>query len=143
MRVGSTASLQGRTHEWRSALDRAVNSQFPAGARGHGRSLMREHGCQPTSVGLMRACGTLGIQYALTSLNNPQGHAATERLMRTLKEECLWRREWTGPFAMVESLEQWIADDNAHDLHSALGYKTPRQVERGYQGGRSTPFAHA
>jgi transposase InsO family protein len=45
--------------------------------------------------------------------------------------------------SMVESLERWIADYNEHYLHSALGYKTPRQFERDYHCGRSTQFARA
>jgi hypothetical protein len=37
----------------------------------------------------MQACGTLEIQQAFTSYNNPKGNADTERVMRTLKEKCL------------------------------------------------------
>jgi putative transposase len=57
-----------------------------------------DNGCQPTSVAFMRACSTLGIHQAFTSDNNPKGNADTERVMRTLKEECLWLQEWTSPF---------------------------------------------
>jgi putative transposase len=49
----------------------------------------------------MRACGTLGIQQAFTSYNNPKGNADTERVIRTLKEECLWLHEWTCPFTLA------------------------------------------
>ncbi len=91
--VGYAAGMRCRTHEWLSALDMAVNSQFPEGARGHGLSLVSDNGCQPTSVVIMRACATLGIQQTFTSFNNPKGNADTERLTRTLNEECLWLRE--------------------------------------------------
>jgi hypothetical protein len=40
----------------------------------------------------------LGIQQACTSDHNPKGNAATERVIRTLTEACLWLHEWTGPF---------------------------------------------
>ena len=52
--------------------------------------------------------------------------------MRTLKEECLWLHEWTCPFTLARALEKWIDDYNEHYLHSALGYKPPRQFEREY-----------
>ena len=52
-------------------------------------------------MALLRACGALGIQQACTSLNSPKGQAETARLMRLLKEECLWRSDWTYPFEMV------------------------------------------
>jgi putative transposase len=130
--VGYDAGLPGRAQQWRSAMDMAVNRQFPDGVREKGRSLMRDNGCQPTSVAFMQACSTLAIHQAFTSDNTPKGHADTERGVRTLKEEGLWRQEWPCPFILASALASWIADDNEHYLHSALGYKTPRQFAREY-----------
>jgi transposase InsO family protein len=121
----------------------AVNQQFPDGARGQGLSLMSDNGCQPTAVAFMEACRTLGIHQTFTSYNNPKGNADTERVMRTLKEECLWPQEWTCPFALMTALERWIADYNEHYLHSALGYKPPRQFEREYHASHNPPFVAA
>ena|SRR5918996_4933818 len=108
----------------------AVNRPFPDGAQGQGVALMSENGCQPTSLAFMRACATVEIHQACTSDNNPKGNADTERCMRTLKEACLWLHEWRCPFALASALAAWIDDDHEHYLHSALGYKTPRQFER-------------
>jgi hypothetical protein len=80
---------------------------------------MSAHGGQPTSVAFMKACSPLGSHQAFTSDHNPQGHADTERGIRTLKEACLWLREWTCPFALVSALEAWIDDNKAHSLHFA------------------------
>jgi putative transposase len=91
----------------------------------------------------MQACRLLGIEQAFTSYNNSKGNADTERMMRTLKEECLWLHEWTCPVILAGALERWIADDNEHYLHSALGYKAPRQFERAYHTSHSTQFAVA
>jgi putative transposase len=118
----------------------AVTRQFPAGARGQGVALMRDHGCQPTSTAFLQACGTLGIQQAFTSDNNPKGQADTERVMRTRTEACLWRQEWTCPFALMTALASGIATSNAHYLHSALGYKPPRQCARTYYISHGTHF---
>ena len=104
---------------------------------------MSDHGCQPSSTAFMRACGILEIQQAFTSDNNPKGNADTERVMRTLKEECLWLQEWTCPFALIMALERGMATDNEHYLHSALGYQTPRQFEQDYHTRHSTQFAVA
>jgi putative transposase len=141
--VGYYAGVPCTARHWLEALDMAVNRQFPEGSRGQGVSLMSDNGCQPTSLAFMRACTTLEIQQAFTSYNNPKGNADTERLMRTLKEECLWLTEWTGPFALIKALEAWITDYNEHDLHSALGYKPPRQFEWDYYTRHSTPFVAA
>lgn len=130
--MGYHAGLQCRAQQWLAALDMAVNRQFPAGVREQGLSLMSDNGCQPTSAAFMQACSTLGIHQAFTSDNNPKGHADTERVVRTVKEECLWLQEWTCPFTLARALATWIDDYNEHYLHSALGYKTPRQCEREY-----------
>ena len=140
---GHSAGLQCRAQHWLVALDRAVSRQFPAGAHGQGLALMSANGCQPTSVAFLKACSTLGIQQAFTSDNNPQGNADTERLMRTLTEECLWRKEWPCPLERMRALEDWITDDHAHDSHSALGYKPPRQFERHYHLSHGTQFTAA
>jgi putative transposase len=85
---------------------------------------MRDNGCQLTSLTFMQACSTLGIQQAFTSDNNPQGHADTERVMRTFKEACLWLQKWTSPC----TLQVWIADDNEHYWRSSFGYLSPTAV---------------
>jgi hypothetical protein len=59
---------------------------------------MSDNGCQPTALAFMKACSTLGIQPAFTSDNNAKGNAVTERVMRTLTEECLWLSEWSSPW---------------------------------------------
>jgi len=141
--VGHYAGMHGQAQHGLVALDKAVNSQFPAGARGQSLSLRSDNGCQPTSTAVMRACGTLGIPQALTSDNHPTGNADTERVMRTLTEECLWLTEWTCPCELITALDVWIADYNAHDLHSALGYTPPRQFERAYHRRHSPQFAVA
>jgi putative transposase len=141
--VGHYAGLRCTAQHWLLALDMAVNRQFPHGALEQTLSLTSDNGCQPTSTAFMRACGTLGIQQAFTSDNNPKGHADTERVMRTLKKECLWLKEWACPSELIQALEPWIADDNEHYLHSALGYQPTRQFERDYYASHSTPFVAA
>ena len=141
--VGYYAGRPCTSRHGLEALDLAVNRQCPNGARGHGISLMSDNGCQPTSLAFMQACHSLGIDQAFTSYNNPKGNADTERVMRTLKEECLWLTEWGSPCELIGALEAWIAYDNEHYLHSSLGYKTPQQFERDYYSSHSTPFVAA
>ena len=128
--VGYYAGVQSKSSHWLAALNMAVNRQFLDGVRGHEIHLMSDNGCQPTSKSFMEACAIMGIQQAFTSYNNPRGNADTERMMRTLKEECAWLREWTSPFEFVKELENWIENKyNSGYLHSTLGRKTPEQFE--------------
>jgi transposase InsO family protein len=124
-------------------LEQAVQRQCPEGVQGQGLSLMSDNGCQPTSVSFMKACATLGITQACTSYNNPKGNADTERLMRTLKEELLGLREWTSPLERERALAAWVDWSNTRYLHSALGYRTPCQVEQEYLASHGTQFVAA
>ena len=91
--AGYDAALRCTSKQWLEALDMTVNGPFPNGARGQGLALMRDNGCQPTTLAFMEACSPLRIHQAFTRYSNPQGNADTERFMRTLKEECLWLQE--------------------------------------------------
>jgi putative transposase len=141
--VGDYAGPPCTARHGLAALAMAVHQQCPNGARGRGISLLSDHGGQPTSRAFMQACQTRGIPQAFTRDNNPKGNAETERLMRTLTEECRWLTEGRSPAELLRALEVWIDYDNGHYWHASLGYKTPKQVEQEYQQRHSTPFVAA
>lgn len=126
--VGYHIGYQSKSSHWLSALDMALQANFPDGVRGHNLNLMSDNGCQPTSKSFMEACKQLEINHVLTSYNNPKGNADTERMMRTMKEECLWLTEWENLSEIERKLPQWIEKYNAEYLHSTLGWKTPNEV---------------
>ena len=130
--VGYYAGVQCTTRHWLEALDMGVNNQFKTGARDQGLHLMSDNGCQPTAVSFMQSCRALGIDQAFTSYNNPKGNADTERLIRTLKEECLWLREWENLFELADELKNWTEYYNQSYLTPSLA--TPRtRVPRLFQ----------
>jgi len=120
------------------ALERGLNRQFPDGVRGHNLHLMSDNGSQPTSLRFMRACSSLKVDQAFTSYNNPKGNADTERMMRTLKEELFWLREWPNENELTKELDNWIEYYNENYLRSALGYRPPNQAEKNYNLSRDT-----
>jgi len=127
--VGHYAGLQSKSWHWLLALNKGVNRQFLDGARGKGVQMMSDNGSQPTSCGFMQACAALEIKQAFTCYNNPKGNADTERVMRTLKEELIWLREWDNPVQLCEALDAWVEDYNQNYLHSTLGYMPPNKFE--------------
>jgi putative transposase len=68
----------------------------------------------------MKACREMVISQGFTSYNNPRGNADTERVIKTIKEELLWLKEWTSPFELAEAVGRWIGGYNWSYLHSAL-----------------------
>lgn len=129
--VGCSMSARSRTADWLAALEQAVNARFPQGARqesdGRHLHLITDNGCQPTSQSFMKNCATLGIKQIFTTWCNPKGNADTERVIRTLKEDLVWTRDWDNPFAFETALGNWIESYNSDFPHQALNYLTPEQ----------------
>ena len=130
--VGHYSGKQARTKEWLEALNKALNREYPRGVRGNSLKLISDNGSQPTSLTFMKTCSTLEIKQIFTSYNNPKGNADTERMIRTMKEEIFWLREWENERELSLELDKWIQYYNKNYLHSALGYKTPIQAEVEY-----------
>ncbi len=130
--VGHFCGEQSKSWHWLAALNKAVNRQFPEGIRQMETqlNLMSDNGSQPTSRSFMETCAGLGIKQAFTAYNNPKGNADTERMMRTLKEELCWQREWQWVNQLKTALDTFVEDFNESYLHSALGYKTPNSFEQ-------------
>ena len=80
----------------------------------------------------MKACSNLEVWQVFTSYNNPKGNADTERMIRTIKEELFWLREWESESELSLELYKWVEYYNHSYLHSALGYRTPIQAEEEY-----------
>lgn len=130
--VGHYSGKQARTSEWLETLEKGLNREFTRGVRGQGLKLMSDNGSQPTSLSFMKACSNLEVEQVFTSYDNPKGNADTERMIRTMKEELFWLREWDHERELAHELEKWVKYYNRNYLHSAHGYKTPVQVEREY-----------
>ncbi len=130
--LGAKVFERSRAIDWLEAVNQAVCRQFPRGileAENLELNLMSDNGSQPTSLTFMRECRALGIKQAFTAYNNPKGNADTERLIRTIKEELCWLREWSSVEELKIEMENFVEYFNANYLHSAIGYKTPNAYE--------------
>jgi transposase InsO family protein len=130
--VGHYRGTRATSREWLEALENGINREFTGGVRGQGLKLMSDNGSQPTSLSFMKACSNLDVEQVFTSYNNPKGNADTERMIRTMKEELFWLREWESERELSRELDKWVEYYNRNYLHSALGYRTPVQVEVEY-----------
>ena len=134
--VGYSLSHTSKTIDWLNALNSAINNQFPLGIKdtlkNNALFLVSDNGSQPTSLRFIKACKELCIKQIFTSYNNPKGNADTERVIRTLKEDLIWTREFTSFGELEQALERWIHNYNTVYPHSSLNYKTPLQFEEDY-----------
>lgn len=132
--IGHYVSLTSKTTDWLQALNMAINVRFPDGilSKKGKPKLISDNGCQPTSELFMKTCSELNIKQIFTTFNNPKGNADTERVFRTMKEDCIWIHEWQDPFQFQSDLDTWIQRYNTDFPHQSLGYKTPDQFMRLY-----------
>jgi transposase InsO family protein len=130
--AGYPISTKSRTEDWLDALNDACNKQFSQGMHTKPEELylVSDNGSQPTSKKYMQACSILEIKQIFASYNNPKGNADTERLMRTIKEDFIWVREFSSPIEFTEAFKIWVERYNNDYPHSSLGYQTPCQFEK-------------
>ena len=109
--LGAFVADRSRAREWLEAVNQAVCRQFGEGIREAENlelNLMSDNGSQPTSLTFMRECRALGIKQAFTAYANPKGNADTERLIRTVKEELCWLREWSSVEELKIEVEKFV-----------------------------------
>jgi transposase InsO family protein len=130
--VGYSISTKSRTEDWLDALNDACNKQFPAGITSKPEELylISDNGSQPTSKKYMQACSVLEIKQIFASYSNPKGNADTERVMRTIKEDFTWVREFSNLVEFTEAFKLWVEAYNNDYPHSSLSYLTPCQFEK-------------
>jgi len=71
----------------------------------------------------MKAFFNLEAEQVFTSYNSPKGNAGTERMIRTMKEELFWLREWENERELSVELDNWVEYYNRSYLHSTFGYR--------------------
>jgi len=130
--IGYSLKMRSKVDDWLEALNNAVNNQFPQGAltKQEELFLISDNGSQPTSTKFIQTCSILEIKQIFTCYDNPKGNADAERVIRTMKEDLIWLKEWQTPFEFEEDLRNWISCYNHDYPHSSLGYKTPVQFEK-------------
>lgn len=130
--VGYHLSLTSRTVDWEIALNLGLNNQFPAGIKDiqNNLCLVSDNGSQPTSIRFMKTCKDLNIKQIFTSYNNPKGNADTERVIRTLKEDLIWIKEFNCFIQLEEELKTWVFNYNNIYPHSSINYKSLVEFEK-------------
>ena len=139
--VGFDVNIRCKSDRWKKALQMAVNIACPNGSREYEINLMSDNGCQPTSIAFMNECATLKINQAFTSYGNPKGNADTERVIGTLKEECIWINEWETFGEVVDGIKKGIQEYNEDHIHSTLDYLSPNEFEKKLEMENSTQHA--
>jgi putative transposase len=125
------------------ALDTTLTTQLPLRAlqmaiqrRQPSASLLHhsDRGCQYTSAEYRGALADLGVEVSMSRKGNCWDNAVAESFFATLKKELVYRRSWSTRGELRAAVFNYIeVFYNRRRLHSAIGYKTPAQLETEYR----------
>jgi transposase InsO family protein len=130
--VGYSISTHSKAKDWLDAVNMACDQQYPDGILRKDQELflISDNGSQPASLAFMKACSVMEIKQIFASYSNPRGNADTERVIKTIKHDFIWVREFKSPSEFIEQFGLWVERYNTDRPHSTLGYRTPCDFEK-------------
>lgn len=128
--VGIHASRDATRFEALEPLRQGVRTYFGSYGRdvARGLKLRHDHGSQYVSDAFQGELIFLGIESSPAFVRSPEGNGCAERIIRTLKEQLLWVRNFRTVEELRLALLEWAALYNTRWLIGRHGYKTPAQM---------------
>lgn len=104
--------------------------------------LRSDHGPQYTGSDCEELVDEWSIDHTFAPVGRPTGNAVVERVIRTMKEEEVWLRDWESADELRDALMAWMHKYNTERPHMALSYLTPHEY-REQKLGTGCDFAAA
>ncbi len=92
-----------------------------------GVELHSDHGPQYTGAGCAALVAHWDLTHTFAAVGRPTGNAVVERLIRPMKEEVVWVRDWESADELREALAAWMIRYNTTRPHQALDWQTPAE----------------
>lgn len=127
--LGWRLSPSGNAKSAEAALEEALISRY--GTLGKARdpiTLRSDNGLVFTSKHYTRTVYQYGLKQEFIRPHTPQQNGMVERLIRTIKEQCLWLHNFQSLDEARQTLGAWFKYYNEQRPHQALGMKTPSMV---------------
>ncbi len=127
--LGWHLSKSGKSRTAEAALEQPLISRY--GSLGVARDdilLRSDSGLVFTSRSYRRLVRSYCIRQEFITPHTPQQNGMVERLIRTLKEQCVHRHRFETIQHATRVLADWITFYNAQRPHQALGMKTPAEA---------------
>jgi len=111
----------------RAALGAAFGD--PSGVP-EGLELRTDHGPQYTGADCDELIRHWRLEHTYAPIGRPTGNSVVERVIRTMKEELLWLRDWNDADEIRRELDRWRRAYNERRPHQALAWRTPTEVRQ-------------
>jgi len=127
--LGWHLSRSGKSTTAASALEQALINRYGTLGRVPTPFLLRsDNGLVFTSRNYTRQVRSYGLRQEFITPHCPQQNGMVERLIRTLKEQCVHRHRFETLQHAMRVIGDWIHFYNHRRPHQALGMKTPAEA---------------
>nr|UPH34226.1 transposase [uncultured bacterium] len=127
--LGWQLSRSGKATTASAALEQALISRFGTLGRVREPFLLRsDNGLVFTSRNYTRLVRSYGLRQEFITPHCPQQNGMIERVIRTLKEQCVHRHRFETQQHAMRVIGDWIQFYNHRRPHQALGMKTPAEA---------------
>jgi len=127
--LGWHLSRSGKSKTAEAALEQALITRFRTlGKVGQSFLLRSDNGLVFTSRSYTALVKSYGLQQEFITPYTPQQNGLVERLIRTLKEQCVHRHRFETLQHASRVIGDWINFYNQKRPHQALGMKTPAEA---------------
>jgi putative transposase len=99
-----------------------------------GVELRSDHGPQYTGADCASLVEQWGLEHTYAPVGRPTGNAVVERVIRTLKEEVVWLRDWNDIDELRAAIDAWVRRYNERRPHQSLDWKTPAEYRAEHLG---------
>lgn len=127
--LGWHLSRSGKSKTAESALEQALIARFGTLGRVEAPFLLRsDNGLVFTSHSYTKLVRGYGLKQEFITPHCPEQNGMIERVIRTLKEQCVHRYRFETLQHASRAIGDWIAFYNNRRPHQALGMKTPAET---------------
>ena len=127
--LGWHLSRSGKASTAQAALEQALIARFGTLGRVPEPFLLRsDNGLVFTSRNYTRLVRSYGLKQEFITPHCPQQNGMVERVIRTLKEQCVHRHRFESLQHASRVIGDWIGFYNTRRPHQALGMKTPTEA---------------
>lgn len=127
--LGWQLSRTGKTTTAAAALEQALIARFGALGTVPASFLLRsDNGLVFTSRHYTALVRHYGLRQEFITPHCPQQNGMVERLIRTLKEQCVHRHRFESQQHAMRVIGDWVQFYNHRRPHQALGMKTPAEA---------------
>jgi len=130
--IGLHASINANRSEAFEPIRQGIRAHFGSYEKGvaAGLKIRHDHGSQYLSRYFQGELRFIGAESSPSFIRAPEGNGVAERMVRTLKEQCLWLRRWKTLEELQAALVEFKERYNRGWLVQKHGYKTPLEIRR-------------